>query len=87
VREHPEVAAQLAELLKQYRKQGRSSPRSQRASPPQTKLGQAATEASTVKQPNFVKEMLKYIDAFEKDLAENGRQAGWVENPVPLTKR
>jgi len=40
-----------------------------------------------VKQPNFVKEMLKYIDAFEKDLAENGRQAGWVENPVPLTKR
>ena len=38
------------------------------------------------KNPDVVNRLLPYIEAFEIDLAQNSRLAGWIDNPVPLSK-
>lgn len=37
--------------------------------------------------PEVVKRLVGYMNAFEKDIAENNRPAGFVENPKPLAKQ
>ena len=36
--------------------------------------------------PDVVKRLASYLRAFERDIAENNRPAGFVENPKPLSK-
>ena len=38
------------------------------------------------KNPDVVNRLLPYIEAFEIDLAQNSRLAGWIDNAVPLSK-
>lgn len=38
------------------------------------------------KNPDVVNRLLPYIEAFEIDLAQNSRLAGWIDNSVPLSK-